>query len=71
MQPSADSVCSRRLVHIHSQGCNGKDRAREVNVMNDMGEGHSPALLAKSTEANGFLSSVCCLDGTDFNDTIK
>lgn len=58
-------------MHVHSQGCNGEDRAYEVGLMSDMGKSHSPALLAESTEANRFISSVCCFDEIDFNDIIK
>lgn len=58
-------------MHVHSQGCNGEDRAYEVSLMNDMGKSHSPALLTESTEANRFISSVCCFDEIDFNDIIK
>lgn len=70
-QPSPNWVCSRHLVRVHGQCYSGKDRAFEVSLMNDMVEGHNPALLAESTGANWFISGVCCFDKTDFNDTIK
>lgn len=62
---------SRHLVCVHSQGCNGKGRAFEAGFMDGMADDHSPALLAKSTQANRFIRCICCFHRTDFNDTIK
>lgn len=69
--PSPDWICSRYLVRVHSQACNGEDRAFEISLMNDMVEGHNPALLVESTGANRFINGAGCFDRIDFNDTIK
>lgn len=51
MVSSPDWACSRHMVHIHGQGCRGKDKAFQASLMNDIAEGHNPALLAESTGA--------------------